>query len=146
MDKNRNPELEQLSESDVSATTDSANAPNQTNEQISAAAPLTDQALCPAETDEEDELHSVDQEPEDDDAPVDMVFGLKRRTFHLVVAGYALGIIVMGLLGLAGIYDNNGSGTLFPGIIGGVLGYALAFYLDQRDAEKASNSAENRKG
>lgn len=73
------------------------------------------------------------EEPAEDDGPaVDMVFGMRRRTFHLVVVGYALGVIVIGLLGLAGLYPEDG-GTVIPGVIGAALGYALAAYLDRKD-------------
>ena len=49
----------------------------------------------------------------------DMVFGLPRRTFHLVVIGYALGVIAVGLLGLAGLVDENtGTVLLYSAVFG----------------------------
>lgn len=66
----------------------------------------------------------------------DMVFGLPRRTFHLVVIGYALGVIAVGLLGLAGLVDEN-TGTVLPGVLGAALGYLLAKYLGKRSAKDA---------
>lgn len=72
---------------------------------------------------------------EDEIVVNDKIFGLKRRTFHLVVIGYALGLVVVGVLGVAGLYSENGS-TVIPGAIGAVIGYALSYYLDRRDEAK----------
>lgn len=81
-----------------------------------------------------DEL--VPEEAEEEETPVeDKVFGLPRRTFHLVVVGYAVGVILVGLLGLAGVVGENTS-TVMPGVICAAFGYLLSKWLDKRDAEK----------
>ena len=89
-------------------------------------------------------LHTITVEANDPDGGTvsdetpetepDMVFGLPRRTFHLVVIGYALGVIAVGLLGLAGLVDEN-TGTVLPGVLGAALGYLLAKYLGKRSAK-----------
>lgn len=113
------------------------------------AEPQNPEETLPAKTDEIEETKAAGEDEDegdaaDDDAPVDMVFGLRRRTFHLVVVGYALGIIVVSLFGLAGLYPEDAS-TMIPGVIGGVCGYALAAYLDKQDAAKeAEGSRESR--
>ncbi len=70
----------------------------------------------------------------------DMVFGLPRRTFHLVVVGYALGVIAVGVLGLAGLVADNSS-VLLPGVAGAAIGYFLGRYLDKRDAGNPSDGS-----
>jgi len=90
--------------------------------------PAAEDALPPAENEEE-----VPQE--------NRIFGMRRRTFHLVVVGYALGIIAVSLLCIAKVLPEN-TVTIFPGSIGAALGYFLAWQLDKRDAAQASDKTE----
>lgn len=83
----------------------------------------------------EEETAVEEAETEEEEPVVDTVFGLPRRTFHLVVVGYAVGVILVGLLGLAGLVDE-GASTVMPGVVCAALGYLLAKWLDKRDAEK----------
>jgi len=95
---------------------------------------LAEQSQLPAERPDDSPGTIADETPEADGP--DMVFGLPRRTFHLVVVGYALGVIAVGLLGLAGLVGEN-TGTVLPGVLGAALGYLLAKYLDKRSAKDA---------
>ncbi len=105
--------------------------------------PVERGAVEAAAVETDGEADAPDPEEDDDGPPADMVFGLRRRTFHLLVVGYALGIIFVALLGLAGLYPED-SGTVIPGVIGAAIGYALSVYLDKRDAAK--EAAENAEG
>lgn len=113
--------------------------PNETLEQDTNL-PAAPADTAPAET--EDAALAAEPEPEDDDAPADdRIFGLPRRTFHLVVVGYALGVILVGLLGLAGLVDEN-TGTMLPGVVCAGIGYLFARYLDKRDAANENKPRE----
>ena len=88
-----------------------------------------------AEEAAEDGLAVEEAETGEDSPVADTVFGLPRRTFHLVVVGYAVGVILVGLFGLAGLVDE-GTGTVMPGVICAGIGYLIAKRLDKHDAEK----------
>lgn len=112
------------------------NALETTEEALPAELPQENGEASPAAVEE-----TAEAEEEDGPAP-DMIFGMRRRTFHLVVVGYAMGVIVVSLFGLAGLYPED-SGTMIPGVIGAALGYALAAWMDKRD--DAKNAEESQK-
>lgn len=96
----------------------------------------TNLPAAPVEDALADEETAAGEAGTEEEAPAaDTVFGLPRRTFHLVVVGYAVGVILVGLFGLAGLVDE-GTGTVMPGVVCAGIGYLIAKRLDKRDAEK----------
>lgn len=95
----------------------------------------TNLPTAPVEDDLAEEDTAAEETGTEEEPVVDTVFGLPRRTFHLVVVGYAVGVILVGLLGLAGLVDE-GTGTVVPGVVCAGVGYLIAKRLDKRDAEK----------
>ena len=100
---------------------------------------MDEQKEQPAATEEEAALPPAEIEEE---LPQDnRIFGMRRRTFHLVVVGYALGIIAVSLLCVAKVLPED-TGTILPGSIGAALGYFLAWRLDKRDAAQSADKTE----
>lgn len=118
------------------------NALETTEEALPAELPKENGEASPAAVEETAEAEGAEEAEEEDGPAPDMIFGMRRRTFHLVVVGYAMGVIVVSLFGLAGLYPED-SGTMIPGVIGAALGYALAAWMDKRD--DAKNEEESQK-
>ena len=110
------------------------NALETTEEALPAELPQENGEVFPAAVEETAEAEGS-EEAEEEDGPA-------PDTFHLVVVGYAMGVIVVSLFGLAGLYPED-RGTMIPGVIGAALGYALAAWMDKRD--DAKNAEESQK-
>lgn len=100
---------------------------------------------APAEY-EEDAPEEV--EVEEEDKPVTgtsptFIRGLNRFQLMGAICGYACALILMGLLGMAGLFDAQS--TTMPSLLGMAAGYGVGTWLTKRaEAREAAEKADEK--